>query len=115
MVRPSVKPVTIYVDAGRRIQEARKKARMTQENLADAVGLSRGSMSNIERGRHKILLHTLEAIASALDVDLHDLLPPRRPGVSRLAGQVPSDVSSDLKDFILKMEKSLAKGSKRTV
>src|SRR5205809_7699659 len=93
---------TVYVETGRRIQEARNKARMTQERLAEAIGLSRGSMSNIERGRHKILLHTVEDIARALDVELHDLIPPR-PRTSKLQGQVPADVSSHLKDFILEM------------
>jgi transcriptional regulator with XRE-family HTH domain len=109
---PAATP-TVYIEAGRRIQDARKKAGITQERLADAVGLSRASMSNIERGRHKILLHVLEDIARALAVDLHDLLPPRRPGASKLESQVPSDVSPILKEFILKMEKRLAKDTKQ--
>jgi hypothetical protein len=71
-------------------------------------------MSNIERGRHKILLHTLEAISRALAVELHDLLPPRGRHHSRLEGQLPFDVSRDLKDFILTMEKRLEKEPKGT-
>src|SRR3989442_10946289 len=114
MSRPHAVILAIYVETGRRIQEARKVARLTQEAVADAIGLSRVSMSNIERGRHKILLHTLEDIARVLGVDLHDLLPPRKRETSRLESRVPPDVSANLKEFIMTMGKRLTREPKRT-
>ncbi len=113
MSRSRAATSSVYVETGRRIQEARKAARLTQESLADAIGLSRASMSNIERGRHKILLHTLEDITRVLNVDLHDLLPPRRRETSKLEAQVPPDVSANLKEFIMTMEKRLTRETKR--
>src|SRR5437868_3891193 len=112
MPRSSVGTNSLYVETGRRIQAARKSAGISQERLADAIDLSRASVSNIERGRHKILLHALEDIARALLIDLHDLLPPRRKGGSKLEGQVPADTSPHLKEFILGMEKRLIKQPK---
>ena len=114
MTSSSAVPKLLYLETGRRIQAARKKAGISQERLADAIGLSRASVSNIERGRHNVLLHTLEDIGRALGVDPHDLLPSRRQGVSKLEAQVPPDTSPDLKEFIRGMEKRLTRESKRT-
>jgi transcriptional regulator with XRE-family HTH domain len=48
---------------------------MTQEELAGLVSLTRTSITNVEKGRQKLLLHTLSDIAEALEVDLASLLP----------------------------------------
>lgn len=48
---------------------------MTQEGLASLVSLTRTSITNIEKGRQKILLHTIVDIASTLRVAPADLLP----------------------------------------
>ncbi len=48
---------------------------VTQENLAKLVGLTRTSLTNIEKGRQKILLHTFADLASALGVRPAELLP----------------------------------------
>lgn len=48
---------------------------MTQEGLASLVSLTRTSVTNIEKGRQKILLHTIVDIAKALRVSPADLLP----------------------------------------
>ncbi len=64
-----------YADVGRRIRQARTEIGQTQEGLASMVSLTRTSIVNIEKGRQKILLHTLVDIASALQVPSVDLLP----------------------------------------
>jgi transcriptional regulator with XRE-family HTH domain len=66
-----------YQEVGRRIQEARKrrKPRLTQESLAEMVSLTRTSITNVEKGRQRFLLHTLVEIASALHVSPASLLP----------------------------------------
>lgn len=49
---------------------------MSQEAFAKAVGLSRTSITNIERGRQPISLHTLYSMADILSIEPADLLPP---------------------------------------
>lgn len=58
---------------------------MTQDELAKLVRLSRTSITNVEKGRQKLLLHTLADIAAALDVDIASLLPG---GGKRVGGQL---------------------------
>lgn len=40
----------------------------TQQDLAKRVGLSRGSVANIELGRQRILLHDVERFAVAFNM-----------------------------------------------
>ncbi len=67
---------------------------MTQERLAQASGVSRASIANIEQGRHRIQLHVLYDIATALEVEPHDLLPHLR--TARPQKRLPQDISSKL-------------------
>lgn len=64
-----------YKEIGQRIYKARKKAELTQEALASLVSLSRTSLTNIEKGRQKMLLHTFVEIADKLKVTPDSLLP----------------------------------------
>jgi transcriptional regulator with XRE-family HTH domain len=69
-----------YRHLGELIQRARKERKMSQDGLASAIHLKRTSISNIEKGRQKLLVHTLVEIADILNVDLAALLPaPRAP------------------------------------
>ena len=67
----------LYCEVGRRIRDARTKRtpHLTQEALAGLVSLTRTSITNIEKGRQKVLLHTLADIAAAINVPLASLLP----------------------------------------
>lgn len=66
-----------YEEVGRRIRDARKRRKppLTQEALAKLVSLTRTSITNVEKGRQKLLLHTLADIAAALHVDPVTLMP----------------------------------------
>lgn len=48
---------------------------LTQEQLAVALGVTRSSISNIEKGRHRIFLDQAYVISRTLRVALSDLLP----------------------------------------
>ena len=72
MSRP-VEP--LYAIVGTRVRVAREAAELSQEQLAAAVGLTRTSITNLEMGRQQTPLHTLYAIAHALNLPLKDLLP----------------------------------------
>jgi len=58
---------------------------MSQQAFAKAVGLSRTSITNIERGRQPISLHTLYFMADILGVEPSDLLPPAPKSTVALA------------------------------
>ena len=58
---------------GKRLQSLRLNAGVTQEQLADAMGLTVESISNIERGIHGPKFDNLEKIAKVLGVSVKDL------------------------------------------
>ncbi len=55
---------------GKRIKELRKSANLTQEKLAELIGIETTSLSGIESGRHFPSLMTLEKIADNLKIEL---------------------------------------------
>ena len=59
---------------GIRVQAARKECGLTQEQLAEAIGKTVETVSNIERGVKLPGLLTLYAISEALDVELAALI-----------------------------------------
>jgi transcriptional regulator with XRE-family HTH domain len=63
-----------YRDLGTRIRGARRD-RLTQQELANRVGLSRAAVANIELGRQRVALHMLLRFAEALGRAPSDLLP----------------------------------------
>ena len=58
---------------GRRIKELRTRKRMTQEELAERVGIGDRNLSKIECGNNFITAETLSNILSALDVEAVEL------------------------------------------
>ncbi|MBO4914674.1 MAG: helix-turn-helix transcriptional regulator [Oscillospiraceae bacterium] len=70
------KPINIEV--GQRIKERREAAGLTQETLAEMVGLGVKHISAIERGAIGVSLPTLKRVCSVLSVSADDLLfdPP---------------------------------------
>jgi len=57
-----------------RVKEWRGRRGMSQEQLAQKAGLSRGFLSRLEVARQNPNLSTLEKIAKALKVDLAKLV-----------------------------------------
>jgi len=66
---------SFYKRVGQLVRKARQDRNFAQEFLASAVGLTRTSISNIEKGRQKMLLHTFCEIADILGVEPDKLLP----------------------------------------
>ena len=73
----SMKIDPIYEEFGRGLRSARKAANLTQEALAERVGLSRTSITNIEKGRQHVSLHMLFSLANAVGVEPAELLPEK--------------------------------------
>ena len=77
----------LYKEFGSALRRRRREAKLTQQQVAERVHLSRTSITNIEHGRQHVALHQLFLLASAVgcqpeellpgeSVSLEDLLPP---------------------------------------
>ncbi len=66
----------IYKHIGAMIKARRKTLGLKQVNLAGMLGISRGSLANVETGRQSVLVHQLYKFAAALELTPFDLLPP---------------------------------------
>jgi transcriptional regulator with XRE-family HTH domain len=64
-----------YRQLGSKIRETREAEGLTQAQLAESVGLSRTSVTNIESGRQRLLIDQFESICTALGKRSIDLLP----------------------------------------
>jgi transcriptional regulator with XRE-family HTH domain len=62
-----------------RLRRQQRSDPLSQERLGRLVGLSRTSIVNIEKGRHRLVIHQLLEVARALKVPPEALLPPIRP------------------------------------
>ena len=58
---------------GKRIQNLRKQAEITQEELANKTGLSIDTISHIERGVFGTKFEILEQLAEIFDVEVKEL------------------------------------------
>jgi transcriptional regulator with XRE-family HTH domain len=100
-----------YEALGKAIYAARHDAGLTQAELASALGLSRPSIVNIERGRQGVQVHLLVQIAEIVGHPVADLIslararpsgkePERKlegldPSKRRWAEQILADDSDD--------------------
>lgn len=57
-------------ELGYKIQMAREEKRMTQGQLADAIGCSQSALSNYEKGKRRIYLSQLEKLSEVLEKPL---------------------------------------------
>lgn len=58
---------------GQRLRLLRRRQDYTQEQLAEAAGVSTDQISNIERGKNAPSFTTLEKIAEALNLPVQEL------------------------------------------
>jgi len=86
----------IYKHIGKRLRELRREKQVTQARLAEIVALNRTSITNIEKGRQKLLVHTLFDLAQALGVHPSDLLPEKATSSQdSTQPRLPRDLSRD--------------------
>jgi transcriptional regulator with XRE-family HTH domain len=74
--------VDLTCGAGAELKRVREALRISQKEVADAVGLERTSITNIERGRQKLSLVTFKAIADALGMEIVIHLKPKAVAAS---------------------------------
>jgi transcriptional regulator with XRE-family HTH domain len=100
-------PESLYAHIGEVIRTRRRslKPRLTQESLAQIVGMSRAALANIETGRQNVMVHQLYAFAKALKIDVTDFLPPadRTAVGEEWSGVMPSDLKPKQQEQIARL------------
>lgn len=90
------KDATFFKELGARIAKARKERGMTQQTLADQLGIAQQTLAHYEVARARIAASLLPRIAVLLDLSLDELLmgqptiriPGKRGPASRLEQQI---------------------------
>ena len=65
--------MTLKQDLGHNIQKLRKERKITQEQLAEFVGIDPKNISRIEKGNNYPTSENLTLIAQALGVEIYEL------------------------------------------
>ena len=90
----------IYELFGQQIRSRRNALGLTQDQIAERIRLTRGSVANIEAGRQSVLLHQFLDIADALGVPPAQLLPVTSATVQhREEAEMPQVVLNALEDI----------------
>ena len=88
-----------YEQLGDRIYRARRSAGLSQEELGRRVGLNRSSISNVEKGRQRILAHVLMDFCAALSITPARLLGDA-PAEPDLLSGLPEETRSFVQDVL---------------
>lgn len=69
------KPIeAVHGQVGLRVRAMREALGISQSDLAQRVGITRTSLTNIEAGRQRLLLHSVETFARALGTTVKHLM-----------------------------------------
>lgn len=81
-----------------RLKELRLSRELSQQTLADKIGISKSSINMYERGEREPGLETLEAFADFFNVDMNYLLGVGRPAITTIskAGGLRHPLDEDL-------------------
>jgi transcriptional regulator with XRE-family HTH domain len=92
---------SLYKKFGQRVRQNRLLKNLNQSELAQRVGLSRTSITNIERGEQRVLLHHLYALAESLSIAPMELLPPSHElSDEHEAVTLPNELSAEEKGWV---------------
>ena len=75
-------------DLGQRIQKLRKERKITQEQLAEIVGIDPKNISRIEKGNNYPTAENLTSIANALGVEIYELFVFNDIPVARMKEEI---------------------------
>lgn len=84
----SKESLDFFVSLGSQIASFRRELDLTQDQLAQMIGIKQQALASYESGRRKIPLPTLLDLAKVLHVTMEDLLPTNTQITSR-RGPVP--------------------------
>ncbi len=69
----NIKNKKYIVSFGKNLQRLRKKAKLTQENLANDADIPLSQIGRIERGEINTTISTVQALATALKIEVYEL------------------------------------------
>lgn len=109
---------------GNELRRLRKSRRLTLAKVAEVTELSVSFLSDVERGRTKPSLDTLEKLAACYHVSVNDILRDTEFGVSHNEKEYPSgfqeflqgiggSIDDEMEDLLLRAE-TRSKSSART-
>lgn len=84
----------LYKIIGKRLKQRREEAEMTQGELAEAIGLLRTSIANIEAGRQKAPVHVLYLLCNELGIELASVIPTS----AEVEGSAGDDIVSVMRE-----------------
>jgi len=89
-----------YKEIADRIKTERLKKRITQEDLGEVLELSRASVINLEKGRHRPSIYQLILISRFLKVDYNRFIPvsSSKPKAKKNAIGMKKDLSKMIND-----------------
>jgi transcriptional regulator with XRE-family HTH domain len=76
---------------------------MTQDDLGQALGLTRASIANLEAGRQRVPVHTLVAASVALALPVEQLIPREAPQGSIRPKGIPRSTPQQHLDLVHKL------------
>lgn len=94
---------------GTMIREKRNSQRLTQEELAEKVGLSTGMIGQIERGETMPSIESLDVIIKELGIDPRSLFGDTSPSNTELAElyMIASRMNPDQRRLLLKIARAI--------
>lgn len=102
---------------GKRLQKARIAKKITQEYVAEKVGLSVPHISRIENGTKPVYFHKLAAWCDVLDVPIEEILTgavmPANPAHNRQFGEIAQGCSEETVTAMLEVCRSIAEVERR--
>lgn len=81
--------IVFYQQLGRRIAERRKTQGLTQQKLADILGISQQTMAHYEVGRLRIAVSVLPTLAKLLDTSVEALIGEKMTSKAGKRGPTP--------------------------
>ncbi|MBU9736330.1 helix-turn-helix domain-containing protein [Diplocloster agilis] len=100
-----------YQALGKRIREERLKLHLTQEKLAEDIGVSNTYIGLIERGERSLSLDTLVRLANRLGITidylLQDSVDPKNDVYENIWRQLFNNASPDQQEMIINVVKLL--------
>jgi len=102
---PAPMAPTVYRELGQKIRARRERLGLTQDKLAAQVGLSRTSVTNVERGRQQMLVHQLIDFARALRMEAAELLKDVVPANASMT-QMQQDVPPEVQKLVVELRRA---------
>ncbi len=100
---------------GKRIKIARIRADLTQETVAETVGITAQHVSNIETGSSHVSLTTLVNIANLLEVSVDELLCDTVLAAQPIFLKEVDDIFRDCNEYEIRVLADILKAAKESI